>query len=1408
MWKSRKHEMGQPGQRELPDGAALAGLALAALLALPAPISAALFTVSKDGRGAFSTIQAAVEKAGKGDVVEILDAATYPEQVTIDSTRHGLTLRSSNPGSVKKPTISFKDQIHQNPKSCADALNQGKIDFDQNGALRLIRVRNVTVDGIAVDGGGSAPFAWPGVWGNGENCNGQLYPLFHGNGGIAVYLSGSITVRRCDIANAFFGIAVKDRNEGGVFANFNPADLEKFNIVPLSGFGRTGNHLFEKNRIHNNVWGLYFESLWDLGSTVRFNLIYENHHATPAAATAVKAMPDGEHHPGGGFLFKDAMLSPVAIHNNTFWHDFTLFSGGYRPGAQHLVFNNIYAAPYQYYSQNVYQNPFHILDPFFVHRMKHCLYAAQTEAPKSDIQNVQAQLFDPATNKQVIKDSTVPIQRSVRIMNGMGNVVQDSFTVNLVLPMSSGPVTVPRIINGVNLPGGIVGGAGTAPFPLAADIRWLEIAFKSVDPASPDFLSPDWEDPLVKKLVLNAGWPEAGIYNADGKVADIGAVPSAGLHADDVLIRPLGPVILNGTSATLTFDLAPVQGSLFAPRIKYIRLVKSLPVNPNGFGGAATLIVPAPSDVTPSTTSLKMGANTLTVTGFPALAASESYAFFEIIAEGTAANGKLATTNVGFIPYRKLDYKFLVEILDASGAKTATVKVGEAVRLRITPQRLDGTAFSNAITPVEINLNSGADLLLPGNPPVKLALAKVEGPTISPIMFTKVPPGGSEYVTVSGIWKNGTNTLAFYGVSDGVLILPGDPEKVLFQDPPSKILSPGSAPVIDPGQGYAVKVQVQDRFGNPVTAPAQVSIKSNHPLIGDIDGAAIAATDSNGIAVFKAKVTQGDLNEIFELEALLAGKSPDRADLKVGQPRDRLWILYSDIAAYNPDLELRGAAGSRLAVTIRAGKTADLKLADRSTAFRIEASSGLAVYSSPTDPAPRDSFSLVAGEAVIYVTGLKAVENGTLTAGPVSDNTILPGSRSRIYFTFSADAVQSASAHADNGFGRVDRIEIRFASDLKRPPDSIAIAWPAAGQDVRMVKSGIALDPANPRQVTVRLAEPFPAGITTYSGSNSLGIVHTSNPATPEIPPQALAFGVSDSVGPLIDSARVRERFNPGADTLWVSFSERLAAGTLAGASLVLLKQGGSAPITLAILSASDLAEGRRFRLAVADLGANAPAEGDSLKISPWGPVTDAHGNLAHALNRPVPLGLKSVPKPPVLNVWLDRPLTGSMDSMRPSDFLVLAPAVDSSLTPVLGSTRDGKAADCNQVQCGGVVPMGVGIGGPSLTVETDRALKFSLSVFTNLGGFVNSFSGEITNAQLGLDEKGLPAVGAAPAFRKDARGRYVIRLAWNTRAHDRSAAGTGAYLAKVSLASRAEEADGKSVTVNQSRTVRFGILR
>ena len=237
--------------------------------------------VSQSGGGNFTTIQAAINAAKPGDVVKILDAATYPEQVTIDSTKDGLTLTSSEPTALNKPRIVWQDTVNVHPKTAAESQIDSLINFDKNGALRILSAINITVNGLAIDGGGPYVYGWACVW---TSTSGPASDLVAGNAALTIWGSGGAHITNCDVSNAYWGINLKDRNEGGIFANANPADLQPKNIVPMSGFGRTGNHIIEYNRIHNNSFGLWFESSWDLGSTIRYNLIYENHHQTAAFA--------------------------------------------------------------------------------------------------------------------------------------------------------------------------------------------------------------------------------------------------------------------------------------------------------------------------------------------------------------------------------------------------------------------------------------------------------------------------------------------------------------------------------------------------------------------------------------------------------------------------------------------------------------------------------------------------------------------------------------------------------------------------------------------------------------------------------------------------------------------------------------------------------------------------------------------------------------------------------------------------------------------------------------------------------------------------------------------------------------------------------------------------------------------
>jgi hypothetical protein len=1604
--------------------------------AVSAP-QAATFTVSKDGRGAFSTIGAAMAKAGKGDVIEILDAAVYAEQVTIDSNHAGLTLRSSNPASPQKPVIRWKDVADVSPKSCAEAKNPALAgQYETNGALRILRTRNIMIDGVSVNGGGIFPFGQNGTWAGTTDCQ---WPLQHGNAAIAIVVSGDVVVRNSELDSAYFGINVKDRNEGGIFANPNPADIEPYNVVPLSGFGKTGNHLFERNRIHHNSFGMFFESVWDLGSVVRYNLFYENHHPPARIDEITKLTSDGVNHAGGAMLFKDQLYSPLAIYNNTFWHNFLIFSGVWQAGGVHLVFNNIYAEPYAYWGSvtNLAAGMNTAFDPILANRTFNCVYAAQVQAPAPQLTVVQAQDYDQATQINVLVKDTIP-NFQTRIMNNFGDIERVDTTVTISVPLSAGPVLHTQTQTNITRPGNrIIGAAGKA-FPAASNVRWLETRFQSTDPANPNFLVPDWTDPEMKQYLVDQGWPGANIHDADGSPADLGAVPMGGYPADNVLIRPIDPVSITGATAIARFDLRTLEGSIQNATLKYYRFLK-VPLQKDVWGPNSA-VLPASAALTPTPTAVRATGNSITATLAAPLGATDYYGFIEAVAEGTGSNGKSVSTSVGFIPYRKLDYIFVVKVFDSTNLTTALtqVEVGKTYVLELTPRKVgDPTAFTGTVNPVAVDLVSGADLFQAGTSP----FAKVTYPTgvtsVSRVLvvFTKVPEGGIEYVRATGTWTNGTaQKTAFAGTSNAIKILAGPPAKVIFQNPPSKILNPGSTPVVDPGSDYPVKLVVTDVFDNRVSAPAPVSIKSLQPLIGDIAGTATASTDSTGTVGFNAKVTQGAKDDIFTLEAtLVANGKTDQADLKVGKPRGKIWVLYSDTVAFVDSTALRGQVGQRLPVKLRVSTDGSIVIDTAKGTVTLALSAGLAAYATPNAAVPITQAAFVKGEATIYVTGLAEVANGNIDV-TTTDVTLLKGYRERIYFTAPPVKIVSAAYFADNGFGRVNRLEMLLSDTLLWAPDSLSLHWPDVTSPA-LRATGITIDPANKKHLTAVLAAPFPAGITAQAGTANLGTLYTPNPAGATLPSLATGFAIADSVGPLLDtaavqiqydsgnavleisftekiapasltgaslqlikagspaalpltvlaavpdgtgkgfmvtvqaaanppvagdslkinpagpltdlfgnkahalnrpvvlnlkilpppalsvvsaayfadngfgrvdraeihmrkdltavpdsailswpddivasktvrtgitwdpadkkhvtiafaadpfpagitasraasspgslftrfpmagaprqvtpmslldsvgplldSAMVREKIEPGTDTLFLAFSEPIAPASLAGASLILIKAGtpsASMPLSITAMQAAP-AGGYAYRVTVADLGALAPVAGDSLKLNSAGPLVDAHGNKAHALNRPVYLRIKATPRPATLAVRADHPFVKTPLNEGP-DFVVLANSSGLVWTPIQGSAGNA-TRDCAALDCGGAVTGDDSghIGLPAITLETDRPVHYALDLFTNLGELVNGFSGEVSPEQLGWDANGVPVPGAG-VYKRDAHGLYHIKIAWNGRSRQRSRAGTGAYLARATLQGTAKDGNNRTYPIEKTKVIRFGFLR
>jgi hypothetical protein len=687
---------------------------------------AATITVAKSGAD-FTTISAAIKAAQPGDVIKIMDVAIYEEQVTIDSTKYALILTSKDPASLIKPTVKYKDTINVGPRTYAESNVDSLITFDRNGALRIIKARNIVVDGIAVDGISPYPFGYPSIWSNKD-------PLQHGNAAITIYQSGNVIIRNCDICNAYFGMSFKDRNVEGIFSTANPIDTGVY--IPAAGFGKTGNHLIDHNRIHNNSWGMFFESSWDLGSTIRYNLFYENHHANSAFAAKVLSLTaEGKSQPGGAIFFKDVLMSPVAVYNNTFWHNYLIIAGHWQAGYQHLVFNNIFGPPNTYWGDSTgFYATVMELTPVLVNRIYNSVFSAQFQAPQQNSVN--------------LLDSLTPLQSP-------GGTLPDPGTI-------------------------IVGATAQRSFPAAAANRWLEMdtsLFLSINPASANFLEPNWANENVKSFIVNQGWEKSGVKNTDGTRADLGAIEY--VHGTPSFVATIQPgplpVMLSGTNGQITFSLNQRQGTtLTDPKIKLFRLVK-VPYKTQSFGSnEKTMIIPASSltDLTvPAAPPVKIGPNAYSFSA----SITNDFAFIEMIIEATGADGKLFTTPAGFLPYRKLAYSFKVEVYDKTG-KTAISEthVGDTALLKISPQKLNGDALSDTINFVRVALQSGYKLLSPGNPPQSVEYPDgVTGPTDKLVIFTKIPENGYECISVAGCWRNpGTGPLLSIFGGAAIKVLP------------------------------------------------------------------------------------------------------------------------------------------------------------------------------------------------------------------------------------------------------------------------------------------------------------------------------------------------------------------------------------------------------------------------------------------------------------------------------------------------------------------------------------------------------------------------------------------------------------------------------------------------------------
>jgi len=1124
----------------------------------------------------YTSIQEAVNNAQPDQVIEILDEADYLEQVTIDGRadrrwpaagtgqpapvggKNNITIKYVPPAGAAvsaRPTIKWQDTRNTSPTTCAQAKTPGDSigasgNFETNGALRIIRASGIVIEGLIIDGGGSHTFSNKPVWVDGPCANSgsqQYTAIQHGNSAVALAVSRNVQIRDCQLKNAYFGMYVKDRNTGGIFGNPNPADNDV--TIPLSGFGQTGNHLIEYNRIGGNDVGLFFESCWDLGSTVRYNLIYNNYHRA-----AVSGVGEDSDKSAAAIIFKDIYITPLAIYNNTFYNNAAHFIGMWQVGYQHLIFNNILVPRRGTggQEQNDYNNggtnSYMAIEHLFPQRMHHCVFAKDAGGNDNDVQ----------------------FRRLGQLQNAQ--------------PGAS-----------------LLGGQGEAPaIPAAANVRWLETPFSNVTETAANFLEPNWSGTGVGTYIKDYGWPDAGILDADGSRADLGAISSdvtskrpcdGKPQTSRARVTPYGfvTITMTGTGQTATgtaitkVTVSQEVGELKNIKVKYLRWITPVPDNadpPGGedlFGNKAHIVLAGSiRTVTPAATATwDVGNNqvNITVTGVPG-----TYGFFELILEGTDLEGKTVTTDVGFLPYRQLDYWLDIKLsgpnVTTPPGGIPTVRAGQPVTMTVTAMnRATGAKYaptSGGTNPLNVaySLSEITSNIFrtvtpePGNPLVEDNIYTATGgyskEYTNTIYFTKA--NASEVITGSGLWCNGdcsnatTPRLVFPG-DLAVNVRPGEPAKVVFQDPipKSQLGDKTPATVID---DYPVTVQVQDRFNNPVDTDVPVTLKSLHPAIGDVVPPVSATTSTTtGNAEFTATRTGGNVGDIFDLEASATAAAgggaikPDTGSLRIGRASDGLRVFYFQSTPPKHGSEAGGKGGyweddfSQVTgideqvktwvpiwvkVRSNAGDTIITTKNGEWICVKAEQHPSIQFSTDSAGTASVGPFEVVNGVTKFWITSAEAVSNAVLTVSArtsadcaaAEDRAITGTTRGRITFNKPTGGVGDAFVKGD-GNARPTEIEITFTGDGNgdfspgswNRPDSINLKWPCVdGPGVTAKGTDITVLPDN---VTIRAVFPantaFPVGYSEVSGSDVITIYNAIDPGS-ELSPGTL----NDSIGPLI----------------------------------------------------------------------------------------------------------------------------------------------------------------------------------------------------------------------------------------------------------------------------------------------------
>ncbi|HNY30280.1 MAG TPA: hypothetical protein PKO15_05280 [Fibrobacteria bacterium] len=1273
--------------------------------------------------GTHATIQDAVNAcpANTGCVISLSDPLYKLPNTLLIYEKSNITIKGAL---GVKPVIQFQDQgLLAGPFfTAADSVNQpagwkqwpinntatvggsknssnpySTSGYQQNGVILIKQSSNITLDNVVIDGVAPLPIGHLNIW------DPSGYPTLLGNFGVNLFLSREVTLRNTKIQNCFSALYIFGRNKGGAMARNNQADLDKDMLLPNSQFGYSGQHMVEYSELANNVWGVYVESDWDLGSTFHHNLVYSNYNrdyaqwmscaksatagCPTAAPTAVKGNSEAANHAGGFMYGKDFVTVPYKIYNNTFYQNASIFGYGmWRATTQHLVYNNLITNMYldynksktglktenfktyfsnvdliSKYTDGIYNNTFAIFPEKVALTAMKVTDSAMTTITRSEavfpeprlqvnVQtqkltwNFQATQYTPpgATTGTYINLAT-PFkdsiqywsQANIQYQKGERNFPFNGWELSVpAVPPAKLPTknySVLGLLKGVvgtnnnQLPAGVQPGdtipimdqanqqqwtaldsvlvqnlratwtdtLGTIDTIAKKDVRkqtnWFikSVAFQSVDPKSPKFLEPVWEDPGVDSVILDHGrW---GI-DPDGSIADVGAKSKSKGTAPSIVLKDGTQAKYDSVANTIRFSFDLVEtGGNFVNYQYYIFSYASavsdddtpiLPYNPKDL--ALTSII---SGVP------KPGSNTFEAK-LPVKPDPRSR--YQVMVVAQTATGTTVYSNMGTWLYKNDGFDMNVMFFDkTTGAQINSARVGQTVVMRVRPV-VSRDAVLSVVSSIKYNCRNNVtgvltylglsskdsaakvctglgkvvaadtsfrDSLDAGKKTANLYSGTLQMVQIRATGLHDVAKGGTlvepsdifrtnvkgetsydVFFTVAGpqiVGANGKDTVGVGGKKasfsgDGkILIRPGLPYMAQFQDPPSVTLA--DTGFMTQNARVPVKVTVFDSVGNLVDTSSDIGIEITTALGGvsvvggDPSAKSIVLHLDSANGVFWAR-TFDPVGSVFFLKSQVVVR--DSARVKVMPPKEALKWTY--------------AAGDSIFRYLGQSAPITLTLVDGNGAPALDASAPPFTATLTLAPGlrlalPTNPDSAIASVDILRSTAsvdLVVLSDGPVSAGSIAaTNPALDDAATFQPITFMpppvppTPSVDSAAFRDVDCDGAADHVRIFFKKDpVRRLKDSIqvtdvSVKLPFASQLIPAASTKVV--DADSSILDVALSNPIPG--TTPSGAASIRL-SLKRLSLGDTVVNALVTGTTDTVFGIAD--RVGPRLVPRA-VIW-----------------------------------------------------------------------------------------------------------------------------------------------------------------------------------------------------------------------------------------------------------------------------------